>query len=247
MPFTGQVVFITGASRGIGAAIAAHFAAQGATVIGTATTEQGADNISALFQQNNTLGCGICLNVTDAVARQTVFDRIVSDYGHPSILINNAGITRDNLFLRMKDEEWDEVINTNLNALYHLTKLVIKPMLKARYGRIINIASIVGVMGNPGQVNYVAAKAGMIGFTKALALEIASRNITVNAIAPGFIETDMTNHLTEAQAHNIIAKIPSNRLGTPADIAHTALFLASKESSYITGQTLHVNGGMYLS
>ncbi len=246
MPFTGQIVLVTGASRGIGAAIATHFAAKGATVIGTATTESGAESISAQFKDNNTLGRGICLDVTDVAARQQVFDTIATDYGYPSILINNAGITRDNLFLRMKEDEWLDVINTNLNALYHLTKLVIKPMLKVRYGRIINIASVVGVTGNPGQVNYVAAKAGMIGFTKALALEIAARNITVNAIAPGFIETDMTNHLTEAQAQTVIAKIPIDRLGVPADIAHAALFLASKDSSYITGQTLHVNGGMYL-
>lgn len=247
MDLTGQIVLVTGASRGIGAAIADYFGQAGATVIGTATTETGASAISSHFGAQRYLGRGFCLNVNDADARQAVFTAIVEQYGAPTILINNAGITRDNLFLRMKEDEWNDVINTNLNALYHLTKLAIKPMLKARYGRIINITSVVGVTGNPGQVNYVAAKAGMIGFTKALALEIASRNITVNAIAPGFIATDMTSHLTEAQATELKTKIPAERMGTPKDIAHAVFFLASPDSSYITGQTLHINGGMYLS
>ena len=247
MNLTGQVVLVTGASRGIGAAIATCFAKAGATVIGTATTEQGAEAISARMNQQQFLGRGMCLNVTDSEARINVFNAIVAEFGAPTILINNAGITRDNLFLRMKDDEWNDVINTNLNALFHLTKLAIKPMLKARHGRIINITSIVAAMGNPGQVNYVAAKAGVIGFTKALALEIASRNITVNAIAPGFISTDMTQHLSEEQAAALVTRIPAERMGTPEDIAHAALFLASSHSSYITGQTLHINGGMHLA
>lgn len=247
MTLTGQIVLITGASRGIGAAIAQHFATAGALVIGTATTAAGAAAISKNLSHFATPGRGMCLDVTDTAACQHVFDLIVSESGAPTILINNAGITRDNLFLRMKESEWHDVINANLNALYYLTKLAIKPMLKARFGRIINITSVVGVTGNPGQVNYVAAKAGMIGFTKALALEIAARNITVNAIAPGFIETDMTKDLSEAQQIDLKTRIPAQRLGSPADIANAALFLASLESNYITGQTLHVNGGMYLS
>lgn len=245
--FTDQIVLVTGASRGIGAAIADSFARLGATVIGTGTTEVGALAISQRFAQHGWLGQGMCLDVNDSEQRQAVFEAICSQYAAPTVLINNAGITRDNLFLRMKNDEWQEVIDTNLNAVFHLSKLAIKPMLKARYGRIVNISSVVGSMGNPGQTNYVAAKAGMIGFSKALALEVASRNITVNAIAPGFIDTDMTQKLTEQQCTELKARIPADRLGTPQDIAHAALFLASKSSSYITGQTLHVNGGMFLS
>lgn len=247
MSFTDQIVLVTGASRGIGAEIADCFGQQGATVIGTATSQAGAEAIGERFKTLHIQGQGICLNVNDSEQRQQVFHTITAQYGAPTILVNNAGITRDNLFLRMKDDEWQEVIDTNLNALFHLTKLAIKPMLKARYGRIINITSVVAATGNPGQVNYVSAKAGMIGFTKALALEIASRQITVNAIAPGFIATDMTQKLSEQQTAELTAKIPAERLGTPQDIAQAALFLAAKTSGYITGQTLHVNGGMHLA
>lgn len=247
MNFSDQIILITGASRGIGATIADCFAELGGTVIGTATTKQGAAAISERFAQRGFKGQGLCLDVNIATQRQELFDTLLKDHGAPTILVNNAGITRDNLFLRMKEDEWQDVIDTNLNAVFHLCKLAIKPMIKARYGRIINIGSVVGSIGNPGQVNYVSAKAGMIGFTKALALEIASRNITVNAIAPGFIDTDMTQKLSEQQTAELQARIPANRLGNPFDIAHATLFLAAKESSYITGQTLHVNGGMYLS
>lgn len=244
--FKDQIVLVTGASRGIGAAILDHFANHGAIAIGTATTEAGAQKITERLQHSNHQGCGMILDVTHAEQRAAVFNDIANQYGNaPQILVNNAGITRDNLFLRMKEEEWDEVINTHLNALFHMCKLAVKPMLKARYGRIINISSISGVMGNPGQVNYAAAKAGMIGFTKSLAMEIASRNITVNVIAPGFIETDMTGYLQEAQQQELLKRIPAERMGTPADIANAALFLASPQSGYITGQTLHVNGGMF--
>lgn len=242
MRFQQKIVLITGASRGIGKAIAEAFAAEGAIVIGTATSETGATTIS----QNLGLGQGMVLDVTNPVQCLQVFSAIETNYGSPEILINNAGITRDNLFLRMKEQEWSQVIDTHLNGLYHLCKLAVKPMLKARQGRIINIGSASGSMGNPGQVNYAAAKAGMIGFSKALALEIASRNITVNVVAPGLIDTNMIAELTAEQRQKLVDQIPAGRVGAPADVAQAVLFLASSQASYITGQTLHVNGGLYL-
>jgi 3-oxoacyl-[acyl-carrier protein] reductase len=242
MNFSKQIVWITGANRGIGRAIAEAFAAQSALVIGTATTEEGAAEITEYLAGQ---GVGLALDIRNAQQCKTVFDKIIAEYAAPQILVNNAGITRDNLFLRMKDEEWSQVIDTHLNGLFRLCKLVIKPMIKAHYGRIINISSVVASTGNPGQTNYVAAKAGMIGFSKALALEVASRNITVNAVAPGYIQTAMTEKLTESQQQSLVEKIPLGRVGTPQDIAHAVLFLAEEKSAYITGQTLHVNGGLY--
>lgn len=244
MNFSEQIVWITGASRGIGFSIAEHFAKQGAQVIGTATTEAGATAITEHLAPYGS-AIGMQCDVTDAEQCQSVFAQIVSAYGAPHILVNNAGITRDNLFLRMRAEEWSQVIDTHLNALFRLCKLVVKPMLKAHYGRIINISSVVACTGNAGQTNYCAAKAGMIGFSKALALEIASRGITVNVVAPGFIQTAMTAALDETQQKNILEKVPAGVIGMPADIAHAVLFLADKQSAYITGQTLHVNGGSY--
>jgi 3-oxoacyl-[acyl-carrier protein] reductase len=241
-----KIALVTGASRGIGQAIAFELAKQGAIVAGTATTQAGAEKISAQFKEAQLSGQGFVLNVTDQAAIETVLAAIKTQYGAPTILVNNAGITRDNLMLRMKDEEWNEVINTNLTAIFHLTKRCIKDMLKARSGRIINISSLVGATGNPGQVNYSAAKAGLIGFSKSLAQEVASRDITVNVVAPGFIETDMTHVLSADQKAALLTKIPSNRLGQPADIANAVVFLASPQANYITGQTLHVNGGMYM-
>lgn len=236
MPFENKVVFITGASRGIGHAIAKAFHEEGATVIGTATSETGAKNIS---------GHGIVLNVCDAAAVEKTFEEIQTKFGAPSILVNNAGVTEDNLLLRMKPEQWDRVIDTNLNAIYRTTKACLRGMMKARWGRVINITSVVGVTGNPGQANYCAAKAGMIGFTKALAQEMASVGITANAVAPGFIQTDMTNKLTDAQREAILSQIPAKKMGEVGDIANTVLFLASDAASYITAQTIHVNGGMF--
>jgi 3-oxoacyl-[acyl-carrier protein] reductase len=242
--FKDKIVLVTGASRGIGRGIAEAFAKQGAIVIGTATSDKGAEQIQNYLQQIGQ-GEGLVLDVTDKTKCQETFAKIEASYGAPQILVNNAGITRDNLFLRMKEDEWDSVIATNLDAIFHLSKLAVKPMLKARFGRIINISSVVAATGNPGQANYAAAKAGMIGFSKSLAQEIASRNITVNVVAPGFIDTDMTAQFTESQRAALIDQIPANRIGLPADIAHAVLFLASDQASYITGQTLHVNGGMY--
>jgi len=239
----GEVALVTGASRGIGKAIAEKLAANGATVIGTATTDSGAEKISEYLGAS---GKGMCLNVTDPDSIADVIKTITSDYGDVSILVNNAGITRDNLLMMMKDDQWDDIIQTNLTSIYRLSKAVLRKMMKARKGRIINIASVVGSTGNPGQTNYSAAKAGMLGFTKSLAREIGSRNITVNAVAPGFIDTDMTRELAEDQKASLINQIPLNRLGDPADIANAVAFLAGPEASYITGETLHVNGGMYM-
>ena len=236
MSFENRIVFITGASRGIGHAIAKSFSDQGAIVIGTATSEAGAKNIP---------GHGIVLNVCDAIAVENTFEEIQAKFGTPSILVNNAGMTEDNLLLRMKQEQWDRVIDTNLNAIFRTTKACLRGMLKARWGRVINITSVVGVTGNPGQANYCAAKAGMIGFTKALAMEMASVGITANAVAPGFIQTDMTDKLDEKQREAILSQIPAKKMGVAGDIANAVLFLASDAAAYITGQTLHVNGGMY--
>jgi len=237
MLFKDKVVFITGASRGIGYGIAKAFSDQGAIVIGSATSEVGAKNIP---------GHGVVLNVCDAEAVEKTFESIQSQFGAPSILINNAGITEDNLLLRMKPMQWDRVIDTNLNAIYRTTKACLRHMMKARWGRVINITSVVGVTGNPGQANYCAAKAGMIGFTKAVAAEMAGVGITANAVAPGFIQTDMTDKLDEKQRAAILSQIPAKKMGDVDDIANTVLFLASDAAKYITGQTLHVNGGMYM-
>ncbi|MFM5464016.1 3-oxoacyl-ACP reductase FabG [Aeromonas simiae] len=243
MSFTDKVVLVTGASRGIGRAIAEAFAAQGAQVVGTATSESGAEAISAYLGEQ---GCGLALNVTDAASVEQVLGAIKARFGEVDILINNAGITRDNLLMRMKDDEWNDIIETNLTSLYRLSKPVLRAMMKKRYGRIISIGSVVGTMGNAGQTNYAAAKAGLIGFTKSLAREVASRGITVNAVAPGFIETDMTRALNEEQRAGIMNQVPAARLGDPKEIAAAVVFLASEQASYITGETLHVNGGMYM-
>lgn len=242
-----KIALISGASRGIGLAIALELGRQGITVLGTATTSDGATAISQHFAQHQIKGAGLQMNVTHKESINDLLTTISERYGAPTILINNAAITRDNLLLRMKDEEWDDIIQTNLSGVFYLTKACIKGMLKARWGRIINISSVVAVTGNAGQVNYATAKAGLLGFTKSLALELASRDITVNAVAPGFIDTDMTRSLTEAQSSAIVSKIPLNRLGQPEDIAAAVSFLVSPQAGYITGQTLHVNGGLYLN
>ena len=241
-----KVALITGASRGIGAAIALAMAEQGALVAATATTAAGAENISQRLQAHGLKGKGFVLNLSDDASIKSLFAEL-QDFGLPNILVNNAGITRDNLLLRMKAEEWDAVINTNLNAVFKLTQLCLKPMLKAQFGRIINIASVVASTGNPGQANYAAAKAGLIGFSKSLAQEVATRHITVNVLAPGFIETDMTRQLNEAQRKFLLEKIPLKRLGQAIDVARACVFLASDWADYETGLTLHVNGGMYMN
>lgn len=242
-----EIAFITGASRGIGQAIAMGLAAQGATVIGTATSEKGAAAISDYLQQHQAKGVGMVLDVTDQASVEKVVADIESQFGTVSILVNNAGITRDNLLMRMKEEEWDAIMQTNLTSLFRVTKACLRTMMKARRGRIISIASVVGVSGNAGQANYAAAKAGVIGFTKSLAREVGSRGITANVVAPGFIDTDMTRELPEAQKQALLNQIPLNRLGTPEEIAHAVAFLASPGAAYITGETLHVNGGMYMA
>jgi len=242
-----KLVLVTGASRGIGRAIALTLGAAGATVIGTATTDEGAINISKIFNENNILGEGMKLNVNDNEQIFDVLKNINADYGPVDILVNNAGITRDNILLRMKEDEWDDVINTNLSSVYKMSKAVLRGMIKKKSGRIISITSVVGAMGNAGQSNYAAAKAGIIGFTKSLAREVGVRGITVNAIAPGFIKTDMTDALPDAQKENLVSQIPLARLGTVNEIAQSVLFLAGESGSYITAQTIHVNGGMYAS
>jgi len=239
----GEIALVTGASRGIGKAIAEQLVAMGATVIGTATSDGGADNISAYLKDN---GKGMCLNVTDTDSIATVMKAITDEFGAVSILVNNAGITKDNLLMMMKEDQWNDIIETNLTSIYRLSKAVVRTMMKKRKGRIINIASVVGLTGNPGQTNYSATKAGMLGFTKSLAREIGSRNITVNCVAPGFIDTDMTRELPEEQRQALIGQIPLNRLGNPADIAAAVSFLASPAAAYITGETINVNGGMYM-
>ena len=241
----GEIVLVTGASRGIGAAIADTLAANGATVVGTATSEAGAAAIGARLAARG--GHGRVLNVTDGAAVEALIDAIGKEFGPVSILVNNAGITRDQLLMRMKDEDWQSIIDTNLSSVYRTCKAVMRGMMKARRGRIVNIASVVGVTGNPGQANYAAAKAGIIAFSKSLAREIGSRGITVNVVAPGFIDTDMTRSLTEEQRGALLAQIALGRLGAPDDIAQAVLFLASAAAAYITGETLHVNGGMYMA
>ena len=241
----GKLVLVTGASRGIGKAIALTLGGAGATIIGTATSESGADNISKVFAEKNISGKGMKLNVTDNEQISDLVKTVNEDFGSIDILVNNAGITKDNILLRMKEDEWEDIINTNLSSIYKMSKAVLRGMIKKRSGRIISITSVVGAMGNAGQSNYAAAKAGMIGFTKSLAREVGVRGITVNAIAPGFIETDMTDSLSDEQKEALTAQIPMGRLGTADEVAKAVLFLAGDGGSYITGQTLHVNGGMY--
>ena len=244
-PLDGEIALVTGASRGIGAAIADTLAAQGAKVIGTATSEAGAQAITERMASLG--GVGRVLNVTDGAAIEALVDAIGSEFGSISILVNNAGITRDQLLMRMKDDDWSAIIDTNLSSVYRTSKAVMRAMMKARKGRIINIASVIGLMGNAGQANYAAAKAGIIGFSKSLAREVGSRGITVNVVAPGFIETDMTQALPEAQKTAMLGQIALGRLGAPADIANAVAFLAGPSAAYITGETMHVNGGMYMA
>ena len=242
----GKVALVTGASRGIGQAIAVALGKAGAVVAGTATTDAGAAGISEYLRNEGVKGAGFKLNVNDVAQTEAVLGRIEAELGPVAILVNNAGITRDNLLLRMKDTEWDEIMDTNLKSVFRLSKLVLRPMMKARFGRIINITSVVGSMGNAGQVNYAAAKAGVVGFSKSLAREVGSRNITVNCIAPGFIDTDMTRGLPEEQKNALLAHVPLGRFGLAGEIAAAAAFLASEGAAYVTGNTLHVNGGMYM-
>ena len=240
-----KLILVTGASRGIGKSIALTLGEAGATVIGTATSDEGAVGISKIFAENNILGKGMKLNVTDNDQISDLLKNVTKDYGSVDILINNAGITRDNILVRMKEDEWSDIINTNLTSVYKMSKSVLRGMIKKRSGRIISITSVVGAMANAGQSNYAAAKAGIMGFTKSLAREVGVRGITVNAIAPGFIETDMTDNLPEEQKIALAAQIPMGRLGTTSEIAQAVLFLAGDSGAYITAQTLHVNGGMY--
>ncbi|MCB1761802.1 MAG: 3-oxoacyl-ACP reductase FabG [Gammaproteobacteria bacterium] len=245
--FANQVILVTGASRGIGKAIATRLGDLGGSIVGTATTESGATAISDHFRVSGIQGRGMVLDVTDQNAVTDLLEKVTREYAAPGILVNNAGITRDNLLMRMKEDEWDAIIATNLTSLYRLCKGCLRGMMKARKGRIINIASVVGATGNIGQSNYAAAKAGMIGFTKSLAREVGSRGITVNAVAPGFIDTDMTRELSEEQRQTLLSSIPLGRLGQVEEIASVVAFLASPEAGYITGETIHVNGGMYMA
>lgn len=247
MSLEGKVALVTGATRGIGRAIALSLGEQGATVIGTATSENGAETISGFLKEAGVSGKGVVLNVTDNEAIETVVSDIEAEFGAPDILVNNAGITRDNLLMRMKDEEWDDIINTNLTPVFKLSKRCLRAMTKARWGRIITITSVVGAMGNAGQSNYAAAKAGVIGFSKSLAREVGVRGITVNTVAPGFIDTDMTSGLPEAHKTALLEQVPVKRLGQPEEIAAAVSFLASPSAAYVTGETLHVNGGMYMN
>ncbi|HEY3300438.1 MAG TPA: 3-oxoacyl-ACP reductase FabG [Methylophilaceae bacterium] len=242
-----QIALVTGASRGIGAAIAMALGKQGATVVGTATSASGAEQITKTLQDAGVKGLGLALNVNDSAQIDATLKTINAQFGDVSILVNNAGITKDMLLMRMSDEEWDDVLLTNLKSVFSLSKAVLRPMMKARTGRIISITSVVGHMGNAGQTNYAAAKAGMTGFTKSLASEVGSRGITVNCVAPGFIDTDMTRALSEEQREGLLKHIPLARLGQPEDIAATVAFLASPAAAYITGETIHVNGGMYMA
>ena len=247
MSLDNQVALVTGATRGIGRAIALALGEQGAVVIGTATSEAGAQTISNALKEHGIKGKGMVLDVSSSDSVNAVMKDITAEFGAPTVLVNNAGITRDNLMMRMSDDEWDSIINTNLTSVFRLSKACLRGMMKARQGRIISIASVVGAMGNPGQANYAAAKAGIMGFSKSLAREVASRNITVNVIAPGFIETDMTAALPEEQKEALKGQIPLNSLGKPEDIAAAVVYLASPGGRYVTGHTLHVNGGMYMS
>lgn len=242
-----KIALITGATRGIGHGIALALGREGAIVIGTSTTEEGANNIATIFQNENLQGTGMVLNVTSQESVDRLLSAIKQQFGPVNILVNNAAITQDNLLLRMKEDEWLNVIDTDLNAIFRITKACIRDMIKSRWGRIINIGSVVGSAGNPGQANYCAAKAGVIGLTKSIALEVGSRDITVNIVAPGYIATDMTNALSNDQREAIFQRIPMQRIGTINDVAAAVLFLASNSASYITGQTLHVNGGMYMN
>ncbi len=242
----GKIALVTGASRGIGQAIALSLGRAGATVIGTATTEAGAEKITGTLKEAGVLGCGMPLNVTSGEACTGIVKTITDEFGAPQVLVNNAGITRDNILMRMKDDEWSQVIDTNLNSIFRMSKAVLRGMTKARWGRIVNISSVVGSMGNKGQANYAAAKAGIEGFARSMAREVGSRNITVNTIAPGFIDTDMTKALPDAQREILMEQIPLARLGQPEEIAGVVGFLVSDAAGYITGETLHVNGGMYM-
>ncbi|WP_110339815.1 3-oxoacyl-ACP reductase FabG [Nitrosomonas sp. Nm84] len=241
-----KITLVTGASRGIGQAIALKLGQHGAIVIGTATTENGANTISQYLEKAGIKGTGIMLNVNDTEQMHSAMQIIREKFGEIEILVNNAGITRDNLLVRMKDEEWNEIIATNLTSVFRLSRVVLRAMMKARYGRIINISSVVGAIGNMGQANYAAAKAGLFGFSKSLAREVGSRNITVNCVAPGFIDTDMTRSLTNEHQQSLIQHVPLGRLGRPEEVASAVAFLASSAAGYITGTTLHVNGGMYM-
>jgi len=247
MSLDGKVALVTGATRGIGKAIAIRLGNQGAIVIGTATSESGAQTISDFLKESNITGTGMVLNVTDAESIETVISETETSFGAPSILVNNAGITRDNLLMRMKDDEWNDIIETNLTPIYKLSKRCLRAMTKARWGRIITITSVVGVMGNAGQTNYAAAKAGVIGFSKSLAREIGSRGITVNTVAPGFIDTDMTSSLSDEHKRTLLENVPIKRLGEPEEIAAAVGFLASLDAAYVTGETINVNGGMYMN
>ena len=247
MSLKGQIALVTGASRGIGQAIALELGRQGAQVIGTATSSNGAENISSALKEKGIVGRGVVLDVTKAESVTAVLADMEKTCGAPTILVNNAGITRDNLLLRMSEDEWDSIMETNLKSVYRMSKACLRPMMKARAGRIISISSVVGSIGNAGQANYAAAKAGLIGFTRSLAREIGSRHITVNAVAPGFIDTDMTRSLPEAQKELLVNQIPLGRLGTAEEVAYAVAFLASPQAAYITGVTLHVNGGMYMN
>ena len=247
MPLSNETALVTGASRGIGRAIAETLGRRGATVIGTATSERGAQAISAALADSGIKGAGKVLNVTDPDSIALLMQAVQDEFSTPTILVNNAGITRDNLLMRMKDEEWDDVIQTNLTSAYRMSKACLRGMMKAKHGRIIMISSVIGATGNPGQSNYAATKAGVIGFTKSLAREIGSRGITVNAVAPGFIDTDMTQALPEEQRNALLGQIALGRLGAVEDVANAVAFLASSDAAYITGETIHVNGGMYMS
>tara|TARA_R110002111_G_scaffold144048_1_gene210209 strand:+ start:425 stop:1168 length:744 start_codon:yes stop_codon:yes gene_type:complete len=247
MSLEGKIALVTGATRGIGRAIALRLGSQGAIVVGTATSESGAQTITDFLKAENITGTGMVLNVTDADSIEAVVSATEENFGAPSILVNNAGITRDNLLMRMKDDEWDDIINTNLTPIYKLSKRCLRAMTKARSGRIITITSVVGVMGNAGQTNYAAAKAGVIGFSKSLAREVGVRGITVNTVAPGFIDTDMTSSLPEAHKTTLLEQVPIKRLGKPEEIAGAVSYLASEDAAYVTGETIHVNGGMYMN
>ena len=247
MSLSNEIALVTGASRGIGKAIATTLGSKGATVVGTATSASGAQSISDSFAASGIRGAGKVLNVTDPDSIESLIKDVQSEYGAPTILVNNAGITRDNLLMRMKDDEWNDVIETNLTSAFRMSKACLRGMMKAKHGRIITITSVIGATGNPGQSNYAATKAGVIGFTKSLAREIGSRGITVNAVAPGFIDTDMTRALPQEQRDALLGQIALGKLGTVEDVASAVVFLASADAAYITGETIHVNGGMYMS